>query len=106
MTAGRVFVLCPSARHFIRCLVLVQPRITGPNMTEKMLTGKLGINANNHEYKLRWTGLAFHRFYQINMFIAGIDKLLGVYKDRPSFADAEAQEDVKQRLSQVIYRAA
>ena len=51
---------------------------------------------------MKLTELAFHRCYQINMFIAGIDKLLGVYKDRPSFADAEAQEDVKQRLSQVI----
>ena len=32
-----VTVLCPCARHFIRCLVLVQPRKTGqcPNMTEK-----------------------------------------------------------------------
>ena len=36
------------------------------------------------------------------MFIAGIDKLLGVYVERPGFADAEAKEDVRQRLSQVI----
>ena len=51
---------------------------------------------------MKLTELAFHRFYQINMFIAGIDKLLVVYTDRPDFADAEAQEDVRQRLSQVI----
>ena len=31
-----VTVLCPCARHFINCLVLVQPRKTGnhPDMTE------------------------------------------------------------------------
>ena len=34
-------VLCPWARHFILCLVLVQPRKTGkcPYMAEKLLTG-------------------------------------------------------------------
>ena len=33
--------VCPSVRHFIHCLVLVQPRKTEkcPNMTEKVLTG-------------------------------------------------------------------
>ena len=33
--------LCPCARHFILCLVLVQPRKTGnhPKMAEKLLTG-------------------------------------------------------------------
>ena len=31
-----VTVLCPIARHFIGCLVLVQPRKTRPNMTEKL----------------------------------------------------------------------
>ena len=30
---------CPWARHFILCLVLVQPRKTCPDMTEKMLIG-------------------------------------------------------------------
>ena len=29
-------VLCPFARHFILCLVLVQPRQTCPDMTEKL----------------------------------------------------------------------
>ena len=34
-------VLCPGARHFILCLVLVQPKNTGnhSDMTEKSLTG-------------------------------------------------------------------
>ena len=34
-------VLCPLARHFILCLVLVQPRKTGkhPDMAEKLFTG-------------------------------------------------------------------
>ena len=31
--------LCPGARHFILCLVMVQPRTTRPDMTENMLTG-------------------------------------------------------------------
>ena len=30
--------LCPRARHFINSLVLVQPRKTGPDMTEKLST--------------------------------------------------------------------
>ena len=37
----RSTVLCPWARYFILCLLLVQPRKTGkwPNMTETLLTG-------------------------------------------------------------------
>ena len=31
--------LCPRDRHFIPCLVLVQPREIHPNMTKKLLTG-------------------------------------------------------------------
>ena len=31
-------MLCPWARHFIRCVVQVQPRKTSPNMTGKLLT--------------------------------------------------------------------
>ena len=38
LTAGRVTVLCPGARRFIRCLVLVHPRKIHPNMTEKAWT--------------------------------------------------------------------
>ena len=34
-----VTALCPWATHFIPCLVLVQPRETHPDMTEKLLTG-------------------------------------------------------------------
>ena len=35
-------MLCLSVRHFIHCLVLVQPRKTRnrPNMTEKLLTNQ------------------------------------------------------------------
>ena len=32
-------VLCPSARHIYPCLVLVKPRKTRPDITEKLLTG-------------------------------------------------------------------
>ena len=39
LAPGGVTVLCHWARHFIHCLVLVQPRKTCPNMTEKLLTG-------------------------------------------------------------------
>ena len=37
---------CTFARHFIDCLVLVQPRKPGncPDMTEKLLTGTSSIN--------------------------------------------------------------
>ena len=31
--------LCPSARHFILCLVKVKPMKTLPDMTEKLSTG-------------------------------------------------------------------
>ena len=31
--------LCPWARHFILCLVLLKPTKTSPGMTEKLLTG-------------------------------------------------------------------
>ena len=34
-----VTALCSSARHIKPCLVLVQPRKTRPDITEKMLTG-------------------------------------------------------------------
>ena len=34
-----VTALCPRARHIIPSLVLVQPRKTRPNVTERLLTG-------------------------------------------------------------------
>ena len=39
-TGGGVTVLCPLARHFIYCLVLVQHGKTGnsPDMTDHLLT--------------------------------------------------------------------
>ena len=38
-------LLCPGARHFIRCLALVQPKKTGncPHMAEILLAGALSI---------------------------------------------------------------
>ena len=38
-------VLCPWARHFILCFVLVQPRKIRPDITEKLLTGTLRIKS-------------------------------------------------------------
>ncbi|WAQ94955.1 NOSTN-like protein [Mya arenaria] len=32
-----------------------------------------------------------------------VEKLVGVYKERPNFADADAQEETRQRLTQMIY---
>ena len=32
---------------------------------------------------------------------AGVQKLVEVYKNKPNFADAEAQEDTRQRLHHV-----
>ena len=46
LTAGGVTMLCPPARHIIRCLVLVQPRNTCPKMTEKSLTRTYRIKFN------------------------------------------------------------
>ncbi|XP_048755732.2 nostrin-like isoform X8 [Ostrea edulis] len=33
----------------------------------------------------------------------GVEKLVGVYKERPNFADQDAQEDARQRLCQVMF---
>lgn len=33
----------------------------------------------------------------------GVEKLVGVYRERPNFADQDAQEDAKQRLCQVMF---
>ncbi len=34
-------------------------------------------------------------------FVAGVEKLMEVYHNRPNFADADAQEDARQRLTHV-----
>ena len=39
-------MLCPVARYFILCLILVQPSKTCPDRTEKLLTGTLRIKSN------------------------------------------------------------
>ena len=36
------------------------------------------------------------------MLCLGVEKLLEVYRNKPSFADAEAQEDSRQKCHQVI----
>ena len=36
---NRVTALCPESRHINPCLVMVQPRKTSPDITEKLLTG-------------------------------------------------------------------
>ena len=42
-----VTALCPSARHINPCLVLVQPRKSGPDITEKLLTGMSNQTINS-----------------------------------------------------------
>ena len=38
------------ARHFILCLVLVKPKKTHPDMTEKLLTGTYRIKSNKQKH--------------------------------------------------------
>ena len=47
-------VLCPLARHYILCLVLVQPRKTAnsPNMTKKLFTYSSRINSDSIQSKI------------------------------------------------------
>ena len=40
LSLSSITALCRWARHINPCLVVVQPRKTRPNMTEKLLTGK------------------------------------------------------------------
>ena len=47
LSASGVAVLYPSARHFICCLVLVQPRKTLPDMTGNLLTWMQKIKQTN-----------------------------------------------------------
>lgn len=44
------------------------------------------------------TALWLYGFFSLNL---GVEKLVGVYRERPNFADQDAQEDAKQRLCQV-----
>ena len=44
-----VTALYPSARHINPCLILVQPRKTCPEITEKLLTGMKKPNQTNRE---------------------------------------------------------
>ena len=44
--------LCPLARHINHCLVLVQPRKTGPIKTERLLMG--GKETNKKKYIYFW----------------------------------------------------
>ena len=47
LTGGNT--LCPRPRHFIFSLVLVQPRKTRPNMTEKLLIGMYRIKTSKQK---------------------------------------------------------
>ena len=49
LTAGGVTVFGPWARHSIRCLVLIQPRKTRPDMTENCCFGR-------KKYRLLYVG--------------------------------------------------
>ena len=51
---SRGTALCPCTGHFIFCSVLVQHRITHPDMTEKVLTG---INTKTVKYLIQCTSI-------------------------------------------------
>ena len=51
LTDGGVPVLCPWARHFIHCLLLVQPRKTGPNITETIVDWDVDNQKTNKTMK-------------------------------------------------------
>jgi hypothetical protein len=36
-----------------------------------------------------------------NKYTTGVEKLVDVYRERPNFADPDAQEEARQRLNQV-----
>ena len=82
-----VTVLCPWARQIYPCLVLVQPRMTLPNITEKLFTGtkrikqtkrnkwlstftkRTHVHSNKHTWKMR---LRFHHvIYKYKMLHGG-----------------------------------
>ena len=67
-----VTVLCPWARHINPSLVLVQPRKTRPNITERLL---MGCKESNTLYPLLEAGVAkifwiltYFNFHLINIF--------------------------------------
>ena len=48
---GYVPAFCPMIKTLILCLVLVQPRKTRPDITEKLLTGTEKIKSNKQSNK-------------------------------------------------------
>ena len=75
-------MLCPSARHFILVsIMLVQPKKTRPDMTEKLLTGTYRIITNNQTYHKAlpeyidvkaYKGIVFLNYYMSYMTVYGI----------------------------------
>ena len=69
-----ITALCPWARHINPCLVLVQPRKTRPDITEKLLTGASRIKTNN---SITWHTFANFGCYPIGCHgTKATDKLL------------------------------
>ena len=50
LTPCGIIVICPRARHFIRCLTLVQPRKTPPVMTENLFPQISSTNQTKETY--------------------------------------------------------
>ena len=68
------------------------------------------INFEKNEILISYFIIGINELLKNNTFIlciyycgllAGVQKLVEVYKSKPNFADAEAQEDTRQRLHHV-----
>ena len=69
LTTSRVTVLYPLARHFNRCLVMVQPRKTGngPIMIVKLLLGCKASKQTKHDNLLVHDTI--HLLWAINLYV-------------------------------------
>ena len=62
--------LCPRARHFILCLILVKPRKAHPNMTEKIVDWKIKNQNKDYEHFLIYqniNSLKSHVFHTVEI---------------------------------------
>ena len=70
LTVCRVTVLCPWARHFICCLVLVQPRKIRLDMTEKLLPGTQRFKTNKLTYAVTETECRNKNMHKLDFFFS------------------------------------
>lgn len=87
---------------------VIDKKATGPNQPEQILLDYYAEDMTNGMEKERrrqvLQNYALHLQQDLEKEYKsreGVEKLVEVYQNRPSFADAEAQEDVRQRLGHV-----